>query len=153
MEADVLEGFGDFANCIDAVKFLVSIVFLAVVEFAGKEIMEDFRDEANDPDIVIPGIGSQENDLAAGLEDSVDFTEGFFWSGKVLENPGGNNKIESLVRERQVVSGGDNFVFDKSIPVESILIGINTVGVRSFSVNFFQKFAVSASNIENSSGR
>jgi len=62
--------------------------------------MEAIRNQANQPDVIIPRVGSQADHSASWLEYTINLLKGLLGLLQVLQDPGRNDEIKAPLPQR-----------------------------------------------------
>lgn len=127
----------------------VGIVFLPVGEAAREKVVAAVGDQADEPDLVVPGVGREENHATSGLEDAIHLTKCLLRAVEVFQHPGGDDEVKGIIGKRQRIGGANNGVAHNRIFRQRLRVRVNAIGMRRLAIDRGQKIAVTAADIEN----
>ncbi len=115
-----------------------------LVKPSGKILVRGVGQGANEPHVVVPCVGREEEHSAVRFQHTVHLTEDLLGSFQMFENPGKRHDIEELVLERKVLGVRDHGVLDRRVVGQRVRVQVYAIAVRRSAIHLCQVAGVAA---------
>ena len=111
---------------VGAIADRVRIAFAAAVEASGQRGVPSMGDCSDHPRVVVPGVGSHEDEASAVDEDAAHLGEDQTRMVEMLEHPGRRDDVERRGGKRQILAGADDSMRDDRVAGQRVGVRVDT---------------------------